>query len=53
MVDGALAHALVARSKRDDALPLVLLHGWPSTVSEFVHAIAPLTAPGEQGGEVR
>jgi len=50
--DGATVHAMHARSAAPRALPLVLLHGWPSTVSEFRHVIAPLVDPTADGGSV-
>ena len=48
--DGATVHAMHARSAVPGSLPLVLLHGWPSTVSEFRHVIAPLVDPTAHGG---
>jgi pimeloyl-ACP methyl ester carboxylesterase len=48
--EGATVHAMQARSKSPHALPLVLLHGWPSTLSEFRHVVAPLTDPSVNGG---
>lgn len=48
--DGATVHAIHARSTVPRSLPLVLLHGWPSTVSEFRHVIAPLVDPAAHGG---
>ncbi len=43
-IDGLPIHFLHARSPDDNALPLVLTHGWPGSVLEFVKAIEPLTA---------
>ncbi|GAA2815693.1 epoxide hydrolase family protein [Saccharopolyspora taberi] len=49
-IDGARVHFLHVRSPRPDALPLVITHGWPSSVAEFLDVIGPLTDPpaGEQ-----
>jgi pimeloyl-ACP methyl ester carboxylesterase len=45
MVDGLAVHLLHVRSPHDGALPLVLTHGWPGSVVEFLDIIGPLTAP--------
>jgi len=45
-VDGLNIAFLHARSGRADAFPLVLTHGWPGSVIEFVDALGPLTAAG-------
>jgi pimeloyl-ACP methyl ester carboxylesterase len=50
-IDGQLVHFLHARSGRPDALPLVLTHGWPGSVLEFLAMIGPLTDPAAHGGE--
>jgi pimeloyl-ACP methyl ester carboxylesterase len=52
-VDGTTVHAFVADSSVQRSLPLVLLHGWPSTMSEFRHIVEPLTNPSAFGGERR
>jgi len=44
-VDGDTIHLVHVRSERDDAVPLLLLHGWPGTVVELVDLVGPLTAP--------
>ncbi len=44
-IDGAAVHFLHVRSARPDAVPLLLLHGWPGTVAEMLNLISPLTAP--------
>lgn len=38
-------HFYHVRSNRDDATPLILSHGWPGSVFEFLHLIEPLTNP--------
>jgi pimeloyl-ACP methyl ester carboxylesterase len=45
-IDGVGIHFLHARSPRDDALPLVLTHGWPGSVVELLAVIEPLNAAG-------
>jgi pimeloyl-ACP methyl ester carboxylesterase len=42
-IDGQAIHFIHARSPHDDALPLLLTHGWPGSVVEFVDAIPLLT----------
>ena len=44
-LDGEQVHFIHARSSRDDARPLLLTHGWPGSVVEFLHLIGPLTEP--------
>jgi microsomal epoxide hydrolase len=43
VVDGQRLHALHARSTSRDALPLLLVHGWPGSVVEFLDALPALT----------
>jgi epoxide hydrolase len=50
-VDGQLIHFIHAVSPEPDAVPLLLLHGWPSTVLEFSRVIGPLTDPRAHGGD--
>ncbi|HWE56806.1 MAG TPA: epoxide hydrolase [Acidimicrobiales bacterium] len=50
-IDGLGIHFLHVRSRHDDALPLVLTHGWPGSVVEFLDVIAPLTDPTAHGGQ--
>ncbi len=45
--DHAGVHALVRRSTRTDAVPLLLVHGWPSTPADFLDLLGPLTEPGD------
>jgi epoxide hydrolase len=44
-IDGEDIHFLHVRSARADATPLILTHGWPGSVVEFLDVIAPLTSP--------
>jgi pimeloyl-ACP methyl ester carboxylesterase len=50
-VDGTRLHALHVRSPEPDAVPLVLLHGWPGSVVEFAQLLGPLTDPRAHGGD--
>jgi pimeloyl-ACP methyl ester carboxylesterase len=52
-VDGLGIHFLHARSPHPQALPLVLTHGWPGSVVEFLDVIGPLTDPVAHGGDAR
>jgi epoxide hydrolase len=49
-IDGADVHFLHVRSAEPGALPLILTHGWPGTVAEFLDVIEPLTDPVAHGG---
>jgi epoxide hydrolase len=51
-IDGVNVHFLHVRSAVPDALPLILTHGWPGTVAEFLEVIGPLTDPVAHGGDV-
>jgi microsomal epoxide hydrolase len=44
-IDGQRIHFLHVRSQHDGALPLLLAHGWPGSIVEFLDAIGPLTDP--------
>ena len=50
-VDGQQIHFFHVRSKAAEARPLMLLHGWPSSVLEFSKVIGPLTDPAAHGGD--
>ena len=50
-IDGLGIHFLHARSPHDEALPLVMTHGWPGSVMEFLDVIGPLTDPPVHGGD--
>jgi microsomal epoxide hydrolase len=49
-IDGQWIHFQHVRSRHEDALPLLLLHGWPGSVVEFLDVIGPLTDPEAHGG---
>jgi pimeloyl-ACP methyl ester carboxylesterase len=50
VLDGLGIHFIHVRSRHADAMPLILTHGWPSTILLFRHVIAPLTDPTAHGG---
>src|SRR5215218_1898649 len=48
-IDGLDIHFIHARSQHDDALPLVVNHGWPGSIIEQLKIIEPLTDPTAHG----
>lgn len=50
-IDGVDIHFLHVRSPREDAMPLVLTHGWPGSIVEFLKVIGPLSDPAAHGGD--
>ncbi|MCP2327335.1 pimeloyl-ACP methyl ester carboxylesterase [Hamadaea flava] len=46
-IDGEDIHFLHVRSPREDATPMILTHGWPGSVVEFLDVIEPLTNPAD------
>ena len=50
-IDGQRVHFLHIRSAEPDATPLLLIHGWPGSFTEFLDLIGPLTDPAAHGGE--
>lgn len=48
-IDGTNVHFLHVRSPEPHALPLILTHGWPGSVVEFLDVIGPLTEPRRHG----
>ena len=49
-IDGLDIHFIHVRSKHEDALPLIVLHGWPGSIVEQLKIIDPLTNPTAHGG---
>jgi pimeloyl-ACP methyl ester carboxylesterase len=49
-VDGQPLHFIHARSSSPTAIPLLLVHGWPGSIFEFVKVIGPLCDPAAHGG---
>lgn len=50
-IDGVDIHFIHVRSRNRNALPLLLTHGWPGSVLDFVTLIDPLTDPAAFGGD--
>jgi len=53
VLDGLAIHFMHVRSPHPDATALLLTHGWPGSVVEFVRAIGPLTDPTAHGGDAQ
>ncbi|MET7947145.1 epoxide hydrolase family protein [Micromonospora sp. NPDC005324] len=49
-IDGIEIHFIHVRSQHENALPLVMTHGWPGSVVELLGAVGPLTDPTAHGG---
>lgn len=49
-IDGAQVHAIHAKSPEPNAMPLIITHGWPGSVAEFLDVIEPLRDPRSHGG---
>ena len=49
-IDGVEVHFIHVRSPHEDALPLVMTHGWPGSVVELLDTVGPLTDPTAHGG---
>ena len=49
-IDGVEIHFLHVKSRHENALPLIMTHGWPGSVIELLDTIGPLTDPTAHGG---
>ena len=49
-IDGVDIHFIHVRSPHENALPLIITHGWPGSVIELLGAVGPLTDPAAHGG---
>jgi pimeloyl-ACP methyl ester carboxylesterase len=49
-IDGVDIHFIHVRSQHENALPLIMTHGWPGSIVELLEAIGPLTDPTAHGG---
>jgi pimeloyl-ACP methyl ester carboxylesterase len=49
-IDGVEIHFIHVRSRHENALPLIMTHGWPGSVIELLETIGPLTDPTAHGG---
>jgi len=52
-VDGIDIHFIHVKSPHEDALPLIITHGWPGSVIEMLNVIGPLSDPTAHGGDAR
>jgi len=52
-IDGLDIHFIHVRSKNDNALPIIITHGWPGSIIEQLKVIGPLTDPVAYGGEAK
>ncbi|MGA5448052.1 epoxide hydrolase family protein [Streptomyces umbrinus] len=50
-IDGANIHFAHIRSPEPDATPLIITHGWPGSIVEFLDVVGPLTDPRAHGGD--
>jgi pimeloyl-ACP methyl ester carboxylesterase len=51
-IDGVEIHFIHVKSPHENALPLIMTHGWPGSVIELLEAVGPLTDPTAHGGTV-
>src|SRR5918994_2306573 len=49
-IDGVEIHFIHVRSPHENALPLIMTHGWPGSVVELLETVGPLTDPTAHGG---
>ena len=49
-IDGVDIHFIHVRSRYENALPLIMTHGWPGSVIELLETVGPLTDPTSHGG---
>lgn len=50
-IDGANVHFAHVRSPEPDATPLIITHGWPGSIVEFLDVVGPLADPAAHGGD--
>jgi pimeloyl-ACP methyl ester carboxylesterase len=50
-IDGVDIHFIHVRSQHENAMPLIMTHGWPGSVIELLETIGPLTDPTAHGGQ--
>jgi pimeloyl-ACP methyl ester carboxylesterase len=49
-IDGVVIHFIHVKSRHENALPLIMTHGWPGSIIEMLEAVGPLTDPTAHGG---
>jgi len=52
-IDGVDIHFIHVKSPHEDALPLIMTHGWPGSVVELLETVGPLTDPTAHGGDAQ
>jgi pimeloyl-ACP methyl ester carboxylesterase len=52
-IDGVEIHFIHVRSRHENALPLIMTHGWPGSVIELLETVGPLTDPTAYGGNTQ
>jgi pimeloyl-ACP methyl ester carboxylesterase len=52
-IDGVDIHFIHVKSAHEDALPLIMMHGWPGSVIELLETVGPLTDPTAHGGTAK
>jgi pimeloyl-ACP methyl ester carboxylesterase len=50
-IDGVDIHFIHVKSRHENALPLIMTHGWPGSVIELLETVGPLTDPTSHGGQ--
>jgi len=50
-IDGLRIHFIHVKSRHENALPLIITHGWPGSVIEMLEVVGPLTDPTAHGGQ--
>jgi pimeloyl-ACP methyl ester carboxylesterase len=50
-IDGLDIHFIHAKSPHDNALPLIITHGWPGSIIEMLNVVGPLSDPTAHGGD--
>ena len=50
-IDSVKIHFIHVRSPHDDAMPLIMTHGWPGSIIELLDTVGPLTDPTAHGGD--
>jgi pimeloyl-ACP methyl ester carboxylesterase len=50
-IDGVDIHFIHVKSRHENALPLIMTHGWPGSVIELLETVGPLTDPTKHGGK--
>ena len=48
-IDGVEIHFIHLKSQHENALPVIMTHGWPGSIVEFLEAVGPLTDPTAHG----